>query len=325
MATTAEYEPSEHVAQFLKRVEGTKADRTHRNRKTDLKDFELWLRAEHDGGVADVEPLDIEGYIIHLSNEGYASTTMNSRFYSLKSFYRYLADKKDVMDETPFKAVDRSELSQLANGTKKAEATREEISYVTPEQVEQLAEHASEPRLRNELLIRLMFQTGVREGELVGIRLEDIDRDDRSIRIHATKTNTNRTVFYQSDLDFLLNQWIDGGYRDALIGADGSPYLFVSDYTSKLEKQRMNKVVKEAAEEAGIQETMYTDNAGHERKKITSHALRHGHAVESLKSGIDVRTVQKHLGHASLDMTMRYLRLINDDVRDAYQRFGSDD
>jgi integrase/recombinase XerD len=322
MATTADYEPSRHVQRFLTRVEGTKADRTHRNRKTDLKDFELWLRDEHDGGVTDVEPLDIEDYIIHLSNEGYASTTMDSRFYSLKSLYGFLADKLDVMDETPFEAVDRSDLSRLMNGTKKAEATREEISYVTPEQVEQLADNASEPRLRNELLIRLMFQTGVREGELVSIRLEDIDRDERSIQIRASKTDTNRTVFYQSDLDFLLNQWTDGGYRSSLIGADGSPYLFVSDYTSKLEKQRMNKVVKEAAEEAGIQETMYTDNAGHERKKITSHALRHGHAVEALKSGIDVRTVQKHLGHASLDMTMRYLNLIDDDVREAYRAFG---
>ncbi|PSP69869.1 hypothetical protein BRC80_10170 [Halobacteriales archaeon QH_9_66_26] len=69
---------------------------------------------------------------------------------------------------------------------------------------------------------------------------------------------------------------------------------------------------------------MYEDKGGGKRWKITSHALRHGHAVASLKSDIDVRTVQEHMGHSDISMTMKYLRLIDDDVREAYHgKFGT--
>jgi integrase/recombinase XerD len=82
------------------------------------------------------------------------------------------------------------------------------------------------------------------------------------------------------------------------------------------------KIVRPAAEEAGIQEVVYTDKNGGQRYRITAHALRHGHGVHALKSGIDVRTVQKHLDHAKLEMTMRYLQLIDSDVKEGYRRFG---
>ena len=134
-----------------------------------------------------------------------------------------------------------------------------------------------------------------------------------------------RTVFYQSSLDFLLEQWIDGGYRDSFPNATDSPYLFTGDRRPAINSDDVGVIVKEAATEAGVNEVMYEDAHGNERWKLTSHALRHGHAVEALKSGIDVRTVQKHLGHSSLDMTMRYLNLIDNDVREAYRRFGSED
>ena len=85
----------------------------------------------------------------------------------------------------------------------------------------------------------------------------------------------------------------------------------------------VGQMVKQAAIDADINEVMYEDQHGNERWKITAHALRHGHAVHSLKSGIDVRTVQQHLGHSSLDMTVRYLNLIDDDVRQAYKKFST--
>lgn len=320
MATT-EYEPSRHVKRYLSRTEGLVAEQTHRSRKSALKHFEQWLQAEGID-IMDVGALTIEDYVIDQSKDGHAPGTINKRYYDVKKLYEFLADKLDLIDETPFEGVEKADLSRIMKGTKKVQETREEISYVTPEQVEQLAENVPEPRLRNELMLRMMFQTGVRQGELVGIRIQDIDRDDRSIRIHAEKTSTNRVVYFQPDLDFLLDQWLNGGYRDSSLYADESPYLFVSRQSDQFTDHKVNWMVKEAAENAGIQSVMYEDSAGQERKKITSHALRHGHAVEALKSGIDVRTVQKHLGHASLDMTMKYLRLIDDDVRDAYQRFG---
>lgn len=58
---------------------------------------------------------------------------------------------------------------------------------------------------------------------------------------------------------------------------------------------------------------------GRERHRITAHALCHGHGVYSLKCGNDIRTIQKHMGHQSLDITVLYLQIIDEDVKDAYQ------
>jgi len=85
----------------------------------------------------------------------------------------------------------------------------------------------------------------------------------------------------------------------------------------------INEIVKDAAENAGIQNVINRDALDRSRHRITAHALRHGHAVTALKSGIDVRTVQKHLGHTDIETTMEYLQLIDDDVMEAYQRFGT--
>jgi len=322
MATT-EYEPSPHIETFLRRVKSRNAHQTYKSRKSDLKCFEQW--AEREGvNLIEAEPLELEPYFFYLDEEGYASGTINSRYYSLSRFYDFIADKKDLIEESPFENIERSEFSRLMDGTEKEAQTRDKITYVPPEEVEQIADNVSAPRLRNELIVRMMFQTGVREGELVDIRLEDLNRDERSIDVYEEKNQTYRTVYYQPSLDLLLDQWIDEGYRASHNRAPNSEYLFVSDYTPKLEKQRINKIVKWAAQDAGINEVMYEDKGGGKRWKITSHALRHGHAVASLKSDIDVRTVQKHMGHSDISMTMKYLRLIDDDVREAYHnKFGT--
>lgn len=81
------------------------------------------------------------------------------------------------------------------------------------------------------------------------------------------------------------------------------------------------KIVKPVAEAAGIKEVLYTDKSGGKQYRVTPHALRHGHAVHAVKSRIDVRTVQQHLGHAGLEMTMNYLQLIDDDVKEGYREF----
>lgn len=323
MATTVEYEPSRHVERYLTRLEGLVAEQTHRSNKSYFKHYEEWLRAEHDGDVTSVGPLTIEDFLIALSNDGYAGGTVNKHYYALKKFYEFLDEKVDVIEETPFKGVDREDLSRVLSGNRKADAAREDITYLTPEEVDQVAENVPAPRFRNELMIRLQFQTGVRQGELVNIKIDDIDRDERSIRIHAEKTGKNRTVYYQPSLDFLMNQWLDGGERAAFPPAHDSPYLFLSRSSEQLRDNRVNKVVKEASKEAGLNEVLYTDAKGDKRWKISSHSLRHSHAIASIRSNIDIERVRRHMGHASLDQTQQYLRFAEQDVKEAYAKFDA--
>lgn len=308
------------IERHLDRVKGLRAEGTYNKRTSDLRDFNEWLEAEGYDDPTDLDHRDLESYFFEIMGRGYSEATLGTRYQSVKGFYDYLAGWAEEIEESPFEQMTRSDYVNSRNGKSKHDS--DTIVYVTKDEVDQLAENVPSPTLRNELLIRLMFQTGVRQGEIVRIDVGDIDMESQSISIYANKTDSRRVVFYQPSLDFLMDQWIEGGHRSGVPRANESDRLFISPY-GPLKERRVAEVVNESAENAGIQEALFTDAGGRDRKRITSHALRHGHAVYALKSGIDVRTIQLHLGHQNIETTMRYLDLIDTDVRDSYHRFGS--
>lgn len=310
----------DHIERYLERVEGTKSEATHATFKTNLRQFDQWVD-ERDYALCEMGSLDIEEFFIEMNNEGYAPNTIASRFEAIRALYKFLSGKLAETEDNPMDDLKRSDY--VEKGTKKHDNA--DVVYITLDEKEALCENIPTPTLRNELIIRLLWQTGVRKSELVEIELEDIDREERSIGVWSTKTKEWRTVYYQPSLDLLMDQWIDGGYRGCFATAEDSPYLFVTERSEQMAPETVNrKIVRQAAENADIQEVMYTDKNGGRRCRITAHALRHGHGVHALKSGIDIRTVQKHLGHAKLEMTMKYLQLVDEDIRDGYRRFGMD-
>lgn len=306
------------IEKHLRRVKAMKAEQTYATYKTNLKQFDAWVD-DRGYDLTEMGALDLEEYFFEMKDEGYAPNTIGSRFESVRGLYNTLCNKFDAIDENPFENLRRSEY--VTKNTRKHDESN--ISYVTPKEKEALCENVPSPTLRNELLIRLLWQTGARKSEIVVVELDDVDRENRSITLWSNKTKEHRTVYYQSSLDLLFDQWLDGGYRASYKTAEDSPYLFVSERSEHIHVDTVNtKVVKRAAEAAGIQEVLYTDKSGNKRYRITPHALRHGHAVHALKNGIDVRTVQQHLGHADLEMTMKYLQLIDDDVKEGYRDFS---
>lgn len=310
----------EQIERHLGRIEGKQAEASYKTHRSNLRDFDRWLQ-EQDQELTELSSLKLEDYFLQQKREDYAPNTISSRYESVRALFKRLAGRYDEIDETPFEDLERNEF--VDKRTKKHSQTS--ISYVSKEDMEALCDHSPSPQLRNELIIRLLWQTGIRKCELGEITFDDLDRDAREIEVWSEKSKEWRTVFYQDSLDLLLDQWIEGGYRASFAPAEQSSHLFVTERSEKLAPDTVNtKIVKPAAEAAGIQEVMYEDQSGSKRHRITPHALRHGHAVHALKSGIDVRTVQKHLGHSSLETTMEYLQLINDDVKDAYAaEFGS--
>lgn len=308
----------DHICRYLDRVKALKSEGTYRARRIDLRQFNDWAD-ENDLDIATMDTMEVDRYFLYLTQEGYAPNTIASKYSSVYNFYSNLAGKFEVRESNPLEDLEESDY--VDKNTKKHDNT--DVVYVSPEEKEQLAENVPAPKLRNELMIRLLWQTGIREGELATLELDDIDRDNRSLDIWSPKTKESRTVFYQPSLDLLMDQWLDGGYRSSHTYAGESDYVFVTRQSAKFRSENVNNIVKKAAKNAEIQEVMYRDQAGNARHRVTSHALRHGHAVHALKCGIDVRTVQKHMGHSSLDMTMRYLQLVEKDVQEKYhERFG---
>jgi integrase/recombinase XerD len=329
--TTGTPELDRYKDRYLTRIKAQKSESTHHNRKYGLGKYEEWL-AEHPQSVLTVSKLDIEDFIVYLGNEGYAPQTANGIYSTITNFYEFLLDlayetdndEEPQLEESPCERINRKEFSSVLHGTRKQQEMQGEITYLNPDEIDTLCEHVPQPKLRNELLIRLMFQTGIRQGEARNMRVENIDEGNRSIRVYAEKTDDYRTVYYQPSLDGLMKEWLHGGHRKSYFKAAESPYLFVTDQSEQFtHSTNINHIVRETAKEAGLNEVMYEDRAGVQRWKITSHTLRHSHAISSIESGIDIERVRRHMGHTSLDMTKRYLQFVEEDVRDAYQGFGN--
>lgn len=309
----------ELIEEYLEDVKVSKAHSTYKGRQADMKKFDAYL-AENDLEVTEVTSKDAHTFLRE-QGQKYAESTISNIYDAVNGLYHYLEKWNEIdEDDHPLDSLKRSDYG----GNKDAKKHQtDDIVYITSDEKDLLREHVPDPQLRNELMIELMFQTGIRRGELTGIELEHLDREARRIRIWSTKTEEWRVVRYRPSLDFLLTQWLDHGYRGSFQTAEESPNLFVTNYATNIDKSYVNNIVVQAAEEAGLQEVLYEDAGGCERKLVTAHTLRHSHAVEAVKSGIDIKFIQEQMGHENIETTEQYLRVTEKDVDEAYRRFGS--
>jgi integrase/recombinase XerD len=209
---------------------------------------------------------------------------------------------------------------------KKQEATDgKRIHPLSEEEVEKLKATVPDPKIRNELMIRLMLQTGMRAGELARLKLDNVNQENHEIYIDESKSEA-RTVGYQPSLSMLMDQWIHGGHRD-VVDTDDSPYLFPTRQSQRIKINRINDVVKTAAEEAGIQEELYEDANGHTRYRITSHSLRHTFAIMALSPSVGERSLnigylRDVMGHEDISTTQEYLQYLNEDAVESMKMAG---
>lgn len=303
------------VETFLRREEGKDISAgTLKERKTVLTQFTEWTD-ERGQDATELNALDLEDFLAFLKREGYAGSTVSQKYNSLSKLYSYL-EKRGAVDDNP---VEEVKLKEYVNGKTKKENTDNDF-YLNPEQFAEMVEHVPQPKLRNELILRLLWQTGLRRAELMDVKLDHLDRDERRIEVKTKKTDEWRNVWYKPSLDFLMSQWVDV-YRESLAHSD-SPYLFITTHSEQMYSELVNRAVKQAADAIGIQEEMYVDAKGDSRKKITAHTLRHSYAVHAVKDGMDVARLMELMGHSQLETTKQYLKYKNEDLKEAAMKFG---
>ncbi len=148
------------------------------------------------------------------------------------------------------------------------------------------------------LIVALLFETGLRAQEAVGLRLRDIDFARREIRVRNAKYGEERIVLYGDLTEQALRLWLS---LNPGLGPD-DPLLGIS-YSG------LYKRLKSLAKRAGV-----------DPRKVRPHVLRHTFATEALRRGVPLPVVQRLLGHHDIKVTQIYLHLVNEDVRRAYQQ-----
>jgi integrase/recombinase XerD len=271
--------------------------------KRDLAKFSEYLVFEK----LDFERLsedEIISFEVWLKGLGMAVTSINRNISALKSFYKYLA--QEFSTNNPVSAVASSKVPRRLP---KALTIKEITSLIDSTKRE------GDPiSLRDHAIIELLYGTGARVSEIVGIDINDFAQSDiegnpiTTLKLRG-KGSKERIVplgsFAKSALDEYLVR-IRPNLLTKSKSARVETALFLNQRGSRLSRQSAWQMISDAADSTGLS------------GKVSPHVFRHSYATHLLDGGADIRVVQELLGHASVTTTQIYTLITIDKVREAY-------
>jgi integrase/recombinase XerD len=180
---------------------------------------------------------------------------------------------------------------------------------ITVAQVEALLDAAgagdAAPVLRDRALLEVLYGTGARISEAVGLDLDDVDVVDQTVRLRG-KGGKERIVPLGRFALAAVDAYLVRGRPDLVRAGQGTPAVFLNQRGGRLSRQSAWSVLREAAQRAGLPDA------------VSPHTLRHSFATHLLDGGADVRVVQELLGHASVATTQIYTLVTVDRLREVF-------
>jgi integrase/recombinase XerD len=155
-------------------------------------------------------------------------------------------------------------------------------------------------KLRNKLILALLYSSGLRVSELVTLQTNSVDLNERTIRIRG-KGEKDRIVLFDDATKGMMEEFLQKRSCD-------SEYIFVNRRGNHLTPRYVQMMIKDYARVAGI------------KKKVTPHILRHSFATHLLKNGVDIRAIQQLLGHSNLSTTQIYTSVDMQTLKNVYDR-----
>ena len=191
--------------------------------------------------------------------------------------------------------------------------------YLEPEVIELLIEAAT--NLRDRLLVRTPWRTGVRVSELIGIRIQDIDFENRAILIKVQKMRKRDGKAVDRRRLVPVDKGTLDMVKEYLEWRKQFPYK--GDLLFPISRQRVNQIFWKLGRKAGISEI--GDPAVSKHRKLHPHVLRHSFAIHCVKRGMSIERLQKILGHQSPATTSVYLQYSVADLHEDYDRVWEED
>ena len=227
---------------------------------------------------------DIEAFVQFEQDRGMSAATLSTRLVNLYAFIRFLADE----------------------GVMSRQLLKRKIHIKLPIKLPKSIEVDDEDRIlaqidkvRDRAMILLLLRTGMRIGELLKTKMQDISLEEQIIRIYESeKTGTGRVVYFSNDAAKALYHWLMK--RDYW-----KKHLFHGPRDKAISYEAARTIFKK-----------YVDKAGLSHKGITLHCLRHTYATRLLNAGMRIEVLRDLLGHHNLEQTRRYANL-TDNTRKA--------
>jgi tyrosine recombinase XerC len=267
---------------------------TLRNYRSDLLHFAAFL--EEDGSdVLTCDRMAVRRYLALLKERGMATASLTRKVSTIRSFYRFLV-REGKLEGSPL------------TGLVAPKRERRLPHILSEDDLTSIIEAAEEttPRgLRNRAILELMYASGVRLSEVVGVDLRHLDLAERTLLVRG-KGNKERLVLVGGRAEEALRRYLAKGRPRLATGAESG--LFVNRDGKRLSGRSIEKIVRQHALKAGLDE------------RVWPHLLRHSFATHLLDGGAELRVVQELLGHASAQTTQIYTHVTEERQRDKLER-----
>ena len=250
----------------------------------DLTQFQSWLITNGTADLRKVKKETINEYLLHMNHSGKSPATVTRSTASIKSFYSYMV-QSGAVKTNPAKAVT---------------AMKVERKYP-----EILTNREDAKGFRDHAMLELLYATGIRVSELIGLNVGDINLSAGFIRCRS-KDKERIVPLYPAAVKALEDYVKD--IRPRIIADENEQALFVNMNGERMSRQGFWKIIKYYQEKAEI------------NKDITPHTLRHSFAVHLLENGADLRSIQEMLGHADISSTQIYTHVIKKQLKDVYNK-----
>lgn len=244
----------------------------------DLKDFMGFIPKPANAYTSD----DIVSYLLTLQELGLTNTTLARKRVAIKQFFQYLF-QNDLPINVDFDLVPQIKIGVHLPDTLSVEDMKQLLDSLPM---------TDSLEIRNKLMMELLYATGMRISELLGLTIHDIHLEQRMILVRG-KGSKQRYVPFMESITPLMNLYLNIN-RPILLKFKKNDNVFLNRFGNKLSRMGFWKILREAAIKANI------------KHEITPHTFRHSFATHLLEAGVNLRIVQSLLGHASINTTQIY-------------------
>ena len=284
---------STNIEQFLSFLDSRgRSKNTVTNYRVDLEQFREYLLRQ---GILDVSGIDSQSVRVYLSNIigfGIAKSSAARKLSAVRGFIRWLSSR-EVLDYG---------VAAGLKGPKLPSSLPRALSFEETEKLLTEGPENGKHYQRDRLILELLYGSGLRVSELIDLNWENIETDQRMIRVFG-KGSKERLVPFGPGVKKLLEDW-------KLLSKEGTKGpLFLSEKgAERLTVRTVHRLVQRAALRVGIY-------------GVSPHTLRHCFATHLLERGAPLRVVQELLGHESIAATQRYLSITAEQMKRSYMEY----
>jgi integrase/recombinase XerD len=276
-------------------VEEGLSKNTQLSYRSDLLHFSRWL-AKRARPLLEVNSGDISAYLAVKYDQGLSGRSCARLLSSVRKFYAFLV-REGKLSEDPSTSIASPRLGKPLPTT---------LTEADVERLLQAPDTEAALGLRDKAMLELLYATGLRVSELVGLRIDQINFRRGVVRVQG-KGNKDRLIPIGEEAMSWLDRYLTSVHRK-LLGDRQCSDLFITARAKAMTRQAFWHRIKRYALQAGI------------AKRLSPHTLRHAFATHLLNHGADLRVVQLLLGHSDLSSTQIYTHIAQERLKDLHAR-----